>query len=175
MSEPLFTFLKSPGLVLNALQDSDAATIHRLRSDPKVNQYLDRPASQSEQDALTFIHKIRKGIAANTSCYWALRQHSNGPLMGTLCLWNFSAERQTAEIGYELLPAFQGKGYMQEALKEVIRFAFDRAGCRQLLAYTHKENLASSALLLKLNFIQDETKKDPDNLNHRIYSLSNNR
>ena len=61
-------------------------------------------------------------------------------MIGTICFWNESADRKSAELGYELHPEYQGNGYMDEAMKEVIGFAF-RSGFTSLEAYTHKDNL----------------------------------
>ena len=89
-------------------------------------------------------------------------------MIGTICFWNLSADRRSAELGFELHPDHQGKGYMDEAMKEVIGFAF-RSGFTCLDAYTHKDNLASTKLLLKHGFVHDEKRKDPDNM---IFSLA---
>ena len=47
-------------------------------------------------------------------------------------------------------------------MKEVIGFAF-RSGFTSLEAYTHKDNLASTKLLLKYGFVHDKDRKDPEN------------
>ena len=68
-------------------------------------------------------------------------------------------------------PDYQGKGYMQEAITLVIRFAFDRIGLSVLGAYSHKDNSASTKLLPKNGFELETGKNDPDNENTLIYFL----
>jgi ribosomal-protein-alanine N-acetyltransferase len=73
-------------------------------------------------------------------------------LIGTICLFDFSEDHSKAEIGYELLPGFQGKGFMQEATSKVIHFGFQHVGLNSIEASTHSENQSSRRLLEKLNF-----------------------
>ena len=68
-------------------------------------------------------------------------------------------------------PVHQGKGYMNEALKAVIAHAFQTAGFTILEAYTHKDNEASTKLLLKHHFVLQADSHDPENANHLIYLL----
>jgi ribosomal-protein-alanine N-acetyltransferase len=73
-------------------------------------------------------------------------------LIGTICLFDFSGDNLKAEIGYELLPDFQGKGIMQEAISKVINFGIQHIGLNSIEAYTHAENQSSTRLLEKFNF-----------------------
>lgn len=89
--------------------------------------------------------------------------------VGTICLWNFSPENDSAEVGYELLPAFQGKGYMQEALAKVIEFGFEELALPALTACVHAENEASIRLLEKFDFERTGTHGE----NELVYTLTN--
>lgn len=166
-----FPELQSIRLKLRSLEDKDLTALYALRSNEQVNRYLDRPPARSVEDAQAFISKIRDGIAGNQSFYWAITLKDQPGLIGTICIWNLSVDRKTAELGYELHPDNQGKGYMQEAITLVIRFAFDRIGLSVLEAYSHKDNSASTKLLLKNGFELETGKNDPDNKNNLIYFL----
>src|SRR6516164_5567094 len=121
-----FPELQSIRLKLRSLEDKDLTALYALRSNEQVNRYLDRPPARSVEDAQAFISKIRDAIAGNQSFYWAITLKDQPGLIGTICIWNLSADRKSAELGYELHPDYQGKGYMDEAIKEVIGFAFRR-------------------------------------------------
>jgi len=56
--------LHTPRLVLRALQTDDSQVIYLLRSNPEVNEYLDRSPCHSVEDALSFIHKINGDLTA---------------------------------------------------------------------------------------------------------------
>ncbi len=159
-----FPVLKTARMTLRQLKNSDDQEIFALRSNDEVNQYLDRKPSQSMDDAKTFIRAINDNIARNDSLYWAVTLTGTDQLVGTICLFGFSEDNLHAEIGYELLPGFQGKGIMQEAASEVIEFGVKHIGLRSIEAYTHSENRASVRLLEKLNF-----KKERAGENFAIY------
>ncbi len=139
-------------LFLEPLEERDTEYILALRSDPLVNKFLERTPIQTMKEAFSFVEKITNGYASGDCFYWAIRNEKNGPLIGTVCLWNFSEDRSSAELGYEMLPAFQGNGYMNETVREVIEFAFKELHLKKLEAYTHKENAASMRLLVSNNF-----------------------
>lgn len=159
-------------LVLNKLKPFDDLKIELLRSDEVVNRYIDRPKTSSRKDAIAFIQKINGGIDRGEKVYyWAIRLLDQPDLIGTICIWNFSEEDRKAELGYELLPRFHGKGLMDESLKEIISFAFHVLKLHKLEAYTHKENDASVRLLRRNGFLKDDSQTDPDNLSIEIYFL----
>jgi RimJ/RimL family protein N-acetyltransferase len=58
-------------------------------------------------------------------------------------------------VGYELSPVFQGQGLMQEALSIVIKFGFETANFKLIIACTHSSNDGSKKLLQKAGFIRD--------------------
>lgn len=147
-----FPVLKTERLTLRQLVSSDANEIFALRSDGNVNKYLDRKPSRSIEDAATFIQTINENIQRNYSIYWAITLNSADKLIGTICLFDFSDDNLKAEIGYELLPGFQGQGIMQEAASKVIDFGNQHLGLNSIVAYTHVENLSSTRLLEKCNF-----------------------
>lgn len=147
-----FPILKTERLILRQLLSSDDNEIFALRSDSDVNKYLERQPGKTIDDAKTFIQTINESIQTKNSFYWAIALNSTGKLIGTICLFDFSEDNIKAEIGYELLPGFQGKGIMQEAASKVIDFGLRHTGLKTIEAYTHRENQSSTRLLEKLNF-----------------------
>ncbi|GAB4093755.1 hypothetical protein GCM10028786_26820 [Flaviaesturariibacter terrae] len=74
-----------------------------------------------------------------------------------ICLYGFSDDSAGCEIGYELLPGFQGKGIMREALEKVINYAFHTLNVQKIDAFFHRENKRSQKLLETFSF------RGPDN------------
>jgi [ribosomal protein S5]-alanine N-acetyltransferase len=169
-----FPVLKTERLTLRQLSVNDDKEIFALRSDKQVNKYIDRDPSNTIEDARKFIHKIAEVIKQNEGIYWAITLTSNDKLVGTICLFNFSNENDQAEIGYELLPTFQGQGIMQEATSKVIAFGLDAIGLKTIEAYTHLENENSSNLLKKFNFKKQEKIDDNSNGMFVLFKLSTN-
>jgi ribosomal-protein-alanine N-acetyltransferase len=67
---------------------------------------------------------------------------------------------QAAYLGYHMAEKSQGKGYMSEALREVIDFAFTALNLHRLMANYRPENLASGRVLEKLNFVKEGLAKN---------------
>jgi len=167
-----FPILVTERLILRQLDEADKGNIFLLRSDEKVNKYLERTGQKNITEANEFISKINEGISRNKWIYWAISLKENHELIGTICLWNFSNKNTTAEIGYELIPEFHGKGIMNEALRKIIDFGFEKINLRKIYAYTHKENAASIRLLNKNNFVLNKKPEDSENGNHIIFELT---
>jgi [ribosomal protein S5]-alanine N-acetyltransferase len=147
-----FPILLTERLTLRQLFSDDADEIFALRSDGTVNKYLGRKPGKSIDDAKFFIQTINENIQKSDSIYWAITLNDINKLIGTICLFDFSDDNLKAEIGYELLPDFQGKGIMHEAASKVIDFGFNHIGLHSIEAYTHFENKSSTRLLEKMNF-----------------------
>lgn len=151
-----FPKISTERLNLRKLTLSDDNEIHELRSNEDVNKYLDRPVTQSTKDAGAFISKINNGITNNEWIFWAISGKDNDNLMGTICLWNFSEDKTTAEVGFELLPKFQRRGIIHEALRIIIDYGFKELDLKKIVGYTNLQNTRSIRVMEKFNFQQDK-------------------
>lgn len=149
-----FPLLTTERLLLRAISLQDAEALSRLRSDAEVNKYIDRAGIWDIAATQGFIQKIMDGVARNESVYWIITLKDSNDLIGTAGLWNLSPEKSSAEIGYELLPAHQGHGYMQEAVRAVIDFGVEKMCLQVIEASVQKGNTASIRLLEKTGFQQ---------------------
>ena len=167
-----FPKLKTERLIFRQLEEADNQEIFFLRSDDGVNQYIDRPRPNSIDEASGFISKINNGIKKDEWIYWAITLKDNSKLIGTICLWNFSNTKTIAELGYELNPDLHGQGIMNEALNHILNYGFQKIGLKKIEAFTHKDNIKSTTLLLKNNFKYDAGQKDKDNKNNIIFTIT---
>jgi ribosomal-protein-alanine N-acetyltransferase len=166
-----FPILHTPRLTLRKLTTGDSPTIFKLRNDESVCRFLIRERQTEEKEALGFIERINSNISAGTSVYWAVCLNTNSEMIGTLCLWNFSDDEKIAELGYELLPAHQGRGFMMEAVGAVVDYGFETCSLSAIEAYTHKDNLPSKQLIRKFGFQLVSGKLDADNPSTEVYIL----
>ncbi|MEO8763330.1 MAG: GNAT family N-acetyltransferase [Ginsengibacter sp.] len=161
-----FPILKTDRLILRQLNIDDVNEIFFLRSDESVNKYVDRPKPRILDDARKHIDTVNTSISNNNSIFWGITLIDNPHLIGTICLWNISKENDTAEVGFDLMPAFQKKGFMKEAFLTVARYGFDILKFSKLVGWVYHENSNSIALLRKLNFLRDlEEEAKGDNIN----------
>ncbi len=120
-----------------------------MRSDKEINKFVKRASAKTKEEALEFISKINTQIKQGIFFYWAITEKNNDKMVGSICLWNFSEDRKKAEVGYDLNPNFQGKGIMNESLKTIIQFGFEKLNLNLIEAYTNSENENSKKLLEK--------------------------
>lgn len=169
-----FPILHTTRLTLRQVTEQDSKEIFTLRSDDAVNKYLNRPKAKSPEDALNFIQNISKGIKNNDLIYWGIIFKNQPILMGTIGFWNISAERKSAEIGYELLPHHQGKGIMQEAFPTILKFGFETMRLEIIEACTTVDNELSKKVLEKNNFkITGKLREENTEADILVYSLDN--
>jgi ribosomal-protein-alanine N-acetyltransferase len=163
--------IKTERLILKEINESHVEDILKIRSNEVVNQFVKRNSPKNNYDALQFILTIKGKTQNKQTVYFGISQKDQSNLIGTICLWNFSEDRKTAEVGYELLPEYHRKGIMSEALKAVLDYGFKDLYLQEIVAMTNKFNENSKGLLLKHDFVLEEGREDegfPDNL---VFSL----
>lgn len=146
--------LSTSRLLLRELSLADAEEIFQLRADKQVNELIDRTTATSIADARQFIHKIIGNQSNNEGIMWAITLKDAPKLIGTIVYWNFDKEKDKAEVGYELLPAYHGKGIMQEALSKVIAYGFQTLKLKTIVAESKAVNKPSVKLLEKCGFVK---------------------
>ena len=169
-----FPEIKTERLFLRKINELDSEVILFLRSDETVNKFIERPENRitkNKTDAIKFIIEINEAFENHKSIAWGITLINNPKIIGTICLWNFSNDKKIAEIGFDLNPAFQRKGIMNEVLKSVINFGFNKLDLYKIEAFTHKENKSSIRLLEKNRFQFNENRKDEDNTNNIIFEI----
>lgn len=171
-----FPIIQTERLLLRQVEISDAKEIFILRSDERIIKYLDRPPAKSVEDALIFIEKTRELELSKNGINWAITLKEDPTLIGTICYWNILKEHYRAEIGYSLLPHYQGTGIMQEALSAVLIFGFEKMKLHSIEANVNPENKPSIKLLERNKFRKEAHFKENYYYNGKfldtvIYSL----
>lgn len=173
-----FPEIHTERIILRMLNPTDAPVLFRMRSNPEVLKYLDRPPMLSIQEADQWIQRILDQIVANKSINWAICTPSNEQLLGTVAFWKIDETNHRAEIGYTLNPEWQGKGLMTEAIREVLLYGFKVMNLHGIDANVNPENQKSINLLTKFGFQKEAHFKenyyyDGRYLDSAIYCLLN--
>ncbi len=171
-----FPVLETERLHLRQLTSKDKDEIFAIRSNPEIAKYLDRPLCKATDEALNFIAKVNRGIKHNEWIYWAVSFKNDPGLVGTICLWKISPEQSKAEVGFELLTGYQGKGIMREALSKVLEFGFKKMNLLLIEGEVDPGNKRSINLMKKFNFVKpirndDEHVQDPATEIYRLYKV----
>lgn len=171
----IFKSLETERLILKNIAMEDRNFIFSQFSDPVVTKYL------FDEEPLTDIHgadQILDLYLAQPEPHlhhrWILVRKADGIKMGTCGFHCFNKESGSVEVGYDLKEEFWGKGYMQEAIKEIIEFAIENMNIKEIKACIYVDNEKSKQLAEKLGFIVSGSsyevfrgKKYP----HKVYTL----
>lgn len=154
-------------LILRTISEHDSVEILGIRSNIEINRFLQRNPPKDSFEALEFILNIKQKSANNEIVFLGISTQNNPKLLGTICLWKFSKDRKTAELGYELLPEYHGKGIMSEAVNFILNYGFNDLNLNKIEAFTNKNNLNSIKLLQKSKFVLNKNRSDekfPENI-----------
>jgi ribosomal-protein-alanine N-acetyltransferase len=152
-----FPALQTARLLLVELQQHDAEELFSIRTNEEINRFIGRSSNQSMDDVRQFIAARQQDFKEGKGVYWGIKLKETGQLIGTSCFWNLDHTANSTEMGYELLPSHQGKGFMTEALKEVIDFAFGQMKLGTIAAWVTEQNERSIKSLTRFDFVYTET------------------
>jgi [ribosomal protein S5]-alanine N-acetyltransferase len=86
--------------------------------------------------------------------FWTIISKQENIMVADLCFKGEPNANGEIEIGYGTYPAFEGKGFMTEAVGAMIVWAFEQPNVLSVLAQTDPTNIASQKILEKNNFVQ---------------------
>jgi ribosomal-protein-alanine N-acetyltransferase len=173
-----FPNLETERLQLRRVVNDDVNEIFALRSDKETMKYIPRPLVKTKEDALEHIALIDSKIDINEGINWAITLKNNPKLIGLIGHYRIKPEHYRAEIGYMLLPEYQGKGIITEAIKEVVKYGFEKMKLHSIEAVIDPENLISEKVLQKNGFVKEAHLKENECFEGRfldtvIYSILN--
>jgi RimJ/RimL family protein N-acetyltransferase len=136
---------------LRPLRTEDTDEVYALRTDPDVVLRSTPPFTPSRNDVAE-----RCAIAG---CRWLAGdlvdltiRAPEGPLAGQIALFHIEHGLGQASVGYDLLPAYRGRGYATRAVRLLAGWAFTHAGIDRLVAGTAPDNVASQRVLERAGF-----------------------
>jgi ribosomal-protein-alanine N-acetyltransferase len=88
---------------------------------------------------------------------WMIIKKETLEIIGDLGFKGFNYNESNIDIGYGIIKEERRKGYAEEAVKEIIQWAFSNEMVKEITANCLKENTSSINLLTKFNFIELRT------------------
>ena len=150
-----FPIIETDRLLFRRVPEHDVNEILELRSNPETMKYITRPLLQNLEDALGHYRMIDEAIENNTGINWAVTLKGSPKLLGIIGFYRIQPENYRAEIGYMILPEFQGKGIVTEAIQTLVEYAFDEMKLHSVEAVIDPDNGASEKVLQKCNFVKE--------------------
>lgn len=146
--------LDSERLHLAPLEEADAPAYAAMALDEKLNaywgyDYRDDLKEGEEPTPAHFLSDVRHDWASRRYLSFVLKDRESH-FVGEALLYGFGSLKE-AELGIRLLPAYQQKGYANEALRRLLNFA-KGLGLKEVSYESFKANGPSLALAASLGF-----------------------
>lgn len=139
--------LRGDKVFLTMLQEDEIELIREWRNQYK-NNFFD--SSEISKEAQRIFYD--KYEASHTDCMFII--HSpNGTKIGTIALYNIDLPTRTAKIGRVLLlKEYRGQGYAEDAVKIIVKYAFEIVRLFKLTVEVYLENLDAIAIYARAGF-----------------------
>ncbi|KFC19564.1 GNAT family N-acetyltransferase [Chryseobacterium sp. FH1] len=91
---------------------------------------------------------------------WMIIKKDTSEVIGDLGFKGFNNEEENIDLGYGIIKEERRKGYAEEAVNKIIKWAFTNEIIKEITANCLTENVSSINLLNKFNFRQIKTEDD---------------
>ncbi|HKO96384.1 MAG TPA: GNAT family N-acetyltransferase [Pyrinomonadaceae bacterium] len=152
MSWDSLPIINAPRVRLRRVAEDDVESLYRIFSNPEVMRYWSFPPLVDREAAVKLLSDIHEGFRRQAMMKWGIARLSDDQLIGTATLFNLDLNHRRGEIGYGLDRAEWGKGYMQEALRALLEYAFNTLNLHRIEADVDPRNTGSIRTVEKLGF-----------------------
>lgn len=165
--------IETERLIIRDHVEQDIYSLHKLISDDKTMYYLPEIKTNNLDESLENLYEaIKESKLKNRSKYYfAIVLKDTNEYIGEIgytVLIN-SPEGKVVNLGYFILPEYWGNGFVSEAAKEVIKYAFKQGDIIKIETGCIKENVASEEVMKMINMIKEGEFKKHVLLNSKLY------
>ena len=158
----LAMMLTTERMILRRWEEGDAEDLYQYASDPAVGPMAGWQPHQSIDESRYIIKTIFGGAEA-----YALCLKSDNRAIGAIELMlnghtDLTERDDECELGYWLGKPFWGQGLMPEAVREMLRHAFEDLGMRKVWCRYYEGNTKSKRVQEKVGFKYQRTAKEVD-------------
>lgn len=149
--------LETSRLIIRNWEDRDRDLFHIINSDEEVMRFFPFLRDRSQSDEL--FDRVQKMISETGLGFYALEEKESGQCIGFAGLARTDLEPHlpdgTVEIGWRLATPFWGKGYVAEAGKALIEYAFGTLGLSEVVSFAVHNNERSTAVMQRIGMTRD--------------------
>ena len=138
-------------LRLRPFRGSDGAALHQLYGDGENLRFWGTDPSPNPNTTQRML-RWHLGYRPLKYVLWAVEETKSRRLVGMINYHRREIREKRVDVGWLILPEMQGKGYMTEAGRALLRHLFDDLGVHKVEALIRKDNKPSAALARRLGF-----------------------
>ena len=154
--------METERLILRRWEDSDAESLYEYAKDPDVGPIAGWPAHQNVEESRDVIRHVFNGSEAYAIC-----RKTDNKAIGAIELklnghTDMTERDDECELGYWLGKPFWGQGIVPEAVREMLRRAFEEIGMSKVWCGYYEGNLKSKRVQEKCGFRYQWTTEEVD-------------
>ncbi len=140
--------LATERLTLRRFEPEDAEQcFYNWMNDPQVTRYLTWTPYESVEQVTARLTEWAANYEKNNYYMWAIELNDLEQPIGSISAVGINDEIEQVKIGYCIGKAFWHKGYMTEALIEVVRFFLEEVGAGRVCAGHAVDNVYSGKVM----------------------------
>lgn len=148
--------LETSRLILRPFSLADAPLLQGAAGAREIaDTMISIPHPYPDGKAEQYIQRQIQNFKAGHSVSFVIERKSEKAFCGVIEIRDIEREHSQAELSFWLITQVWGQGYMSEALKPMLRFAFKDLCLNRLYAYHMVRNPGSGRVLQKNGFIQE--------------------
>ncbi|WP_323756384.1 GNAT family N-acetyltransferase [Roseivirga sp.] len=149
----------------------DQVFVFTLLNSPNWIEFIGDRGIESLADAENYIKNtlIKSYDTNGFGLYKVILKHDNSPI--GLCGFLQRDYLDHPDIGYAILPKYEGKGYTSEAAKAMLHYGRTQLGFKTILAITSSKNSASEHLLQKIGLERQYNEKYTEESDELLFSI----
>lgn len=147
-----FQPIKGERIILRTLIENDLDDFFAYRSDENIARYQYWEPFNYEQ-AMNHIMENKQSVSITRGKWFQLgiEENLSNRLIGDCSFFLEDSESKNAEIGFNLSPAFQHKGFAYESLNCLISYIFNECNVHRITAIVDCDNRPCVRLLERLS------------------------
>jgi ribosomal-protein-alanine N-acetyltransferase len=155
------TALETERLILRNYRESDLEDYFKLFNDEKNMYYLPGLVLRTLEEAQASLKDAMEANAKGTARRFAITIKGSDILIGGVgyeITYTTHLGKVADPMGWFLMPEYHNRGYMTEAVKRLLAFAFLQDNCVRVVTACFKDNVPSHKVIVKTGFRQEAEK-----------------
>ncbi len=167
------TTLNTQRLTLRRLNQGDAQALFTLCTDEDILKYLAGISPYTDISmAYSYLEKLEQKYKTNNYFDWAICLKDSDMMIGRITSYAVDEDKRMIDIAWQMNKEYRSKGYMTEAVKEVIK-QLSKLGFERIEAFADVDNIASNKVIKKCGFEFEGTLRKYDlNRQGKLYDAN---
>lgn len=145
--------LDTERLILRAFLKDDIPEVYKnWAGDEDVQNGYGEPVYETQEKTSELVYKYIENTKSPDYYRWAVVLRESGECIGQTAFFFVSTENEVCEIEYCIGKPWQSKGFITEAVHELIRFGIEDIGFNRVQISCRENNLPSKKVIEKCGF-----------------------